>query len=225
MEIARCAGWGFIPPKECYALDKILAHMSSAWDKWGSDVCRQPKRAYASATSASDDSEVRIALWFEKLNTAPCDISRGVGVEGVTPAQHGSRSSATLPVLPFSLPSPQAFTILHPYMYTHRLDAALAGLLPLLPAFLETLAPGPSTDAPHARVSAALSSRSAIHALAAHLAASAGGSLSALMAHARHVKELWQDMVALGLYDAELWDALDLAWEVVLAALNLAAAQ
>ncbi|KAJ7618608.1 hypothetical protein FB45DRAFT_981190 [Roridomyces roridus] len=141
------------------------------------------------------------------------------------PAQHGSRSSATLPVLPFSLPSPQAFTILHPYMYTHRLDAALAALLPLPPAFLETLAPGPSADAPHARVSAALSSRSAIHALAAHLAASAGGSLSALMAHAGHVKELWQDMVALGLYDAELWDALDLAWEVVLAALNLAAAQ
>jgi hypothetical protein len=31
-------------------------------------------------------------------------------------------------------------------------------------------------------------------------------------------------MVALGLYDPELWDAVDLAWEVVLGALNLAAA-
>jgi hypothetical protein len=39
-----------------------------------------------------------------------------------------------------------------------------------------------------------------------------------------HVKEVWQDMVALGLYDPQLWDAIDLAWEVILGALNLAAA-
>ncbi|KAJ7151310.1 hypothetical protein C8R43DRAFT_1004787, partial [Mycena crocata] len=48
-------------------------------------------------------------------------------------------------------------------------------------------------------------------ALSAPLCASAAGNLSALMAHAGDVKELWPDMV----YDAELWDALDLAWEVV----------
>jgi hypothetical protein len=30
-------------------------------------------------------------------------------------------------------------------------------------------------------------------------------------------------MVALGLCDPELWDTVDLAWEVVLGALNLAA--
>ncbi|KAJ7618628.1 hypothetical protein FB45DRAFT_755942 [Roridomyces roridus] len=134
----------------------------------------------------------------------------------LTPAQPGLRSPANLPVLLFSLPSPQAFTILHPYMYTHRLDAALAALLPLPPAFLETLAPGLSGETPHAHVAAALSSRSALHTLAAHLVASAGGSLSALMTHAGHVKELWEDMVALGLYDTELWDALDLVWEVIL---------
>ncbi|KAJ7620144.1 hypothetical protein FB45DRAFT_929545 [Roridomyces roridus] len=101
-------------------------------------------------------------------------------------------------------------------MYTHRLEVALAALLPLPHAFLENL--------DIARISTTLSSRSAIHTLSSHLASSAGGSLSALMAHAVHVKELWQDMVALGLYDPELWDMLDLAWEVVLGALNLAAA-
>ncbi|KAJ6552196.1 hypothetical protein DFH09DRAFT_1366325 [Mycena vulgaris] len=37
------------------------------------------------------------------------------------------------------------------------------------------------------------------------------------------MQELWQDMVALGVYDPELWDALDLAWEVGLGVLNLAA--
>jgi hypothetical protein len=56
-----------------------------------------------------------------------------------------------------------------------------------------------------------------------NLCSSAGSSLQILTTHAAHVKELWQDMVALGLYDPELWDTVDLAWEVVLGALNLAA--
>ncbi|KAJ6565547.1 hypothetical protein DFH09DRAFT_1314838 [Mycena vulgaris] len=37
------------------------------------------------------------------------------------------------------------------------------------------------------------------------------------------VLPLWQDMVALGVYDSELWDALDLAWELVLGTLDSAA--
>ncbi len=49
------------------------------------------------------------------------------------------------------------------------------------------------------------------------------GGLTALTGHAAHVKELWQDMVALGLHDPELWDTLDLAWEITLGALNIAA--
>ncbi|KAJ6565582.1 hypothetical protein DFH09DRAFT_1081730 [Mycena vulgaris] len=56
-----------------------------------------------------------------------------------------------------------------------------------------------------------------------HALASASSNLSTLMGHAGHVKELWQDMVALSVYDPELWDALNLAWEVGLGALNLAA--
>ncbi|KAJ7079007.1 hypothetical protein C8R44DRAFT_824964 [Mycena epipterygia] len=44
------------------------------------------------------------------------------------------------------------------------------------------------------------------------------------MGHAGHVKELWQDMVALGLSDAPLCNALDSEWEVVLGALNLTVA-
>jgi hypothetical protein len=45
-----------------------------------------------------------------------------------------------------------------------------------------------------------------------------------LTSHAAHVKELWQDMATLGLYNCELWDTIDLAWEIVLEALNLVAA-
>ncbi|KAJ7639724.1 clp1-like protein [Mycena polygramma] len=143
------------------------------------------------------------------------------------PPQPRAPSSAalTLPVLPLALPSPQAFAILHAYMYTHRLDAALASLLPFPPAFLESLSGrGRGEHPPAAVVSAALGTPAVRHTLAAHLySAAGGGNIGALMAHAAHVKELWQDMVALGMYDAPLWDALDLAWEVVLGAMNLAA--
>ncbi|KAJ7434357.1 hypothetical protein FB451DRAFT_1418918 [Mycena latifolia] len=78
------------------------------------------------------------------------------------------------------------------------------------------IAAAPERDAPHAifPVHAVVLARGAFAILRANL--------SVLMGHAGHVKELGQDMVTLGMYDAELWDALDLTWEV-LGALNLAA--
>ncbi|KAJ6573036.1 hypothetical protein DFH09DRAFT_1362197 [Mycena vulgaris] len=127
-------------------------------------------------------------------------------------------ASATLPVLPLTLPSPHAFVILHALMYTHRLPPALAELLPSASSHGRN-----GEELTHATLLATLASPSALHALASHLCASSSSNLSTLMGHAGHVKELWQDMVALGVYDPELWDALDLAWEVVLGALNLAA--
>ncbi|KAJ7151318.1 hypothetical protein C8R43DRAFT_1127602 [Mycena crocata] len=93
-------------------------------------------------------------------------------------------------------------------------------------SFIESLAASfcsSGAPTPIALIHAALSTPQTRPALSAHLCASAAGNPSALMAHAEHVKELWQDMVALGLYDAKLWDALDLAWEVVLGGLNLTA--
>ncbi|KAJ7151301.1 hypothetical protein C8R43DRAFT_924179 [Mycena crocata] len=145
------------------------------------------------------------------------------------PPARSSSSRAVLPVCPIALPSPQAFSILHAFMYTHRLDAALSALLPLPSSFIESLAASYSSASargaptPIALIHAVLSAPQMRHALSAHLCASAAGNVNALLAHAGHVKELWQDMVALGLYDAELWDALDLSWEVVLGGLNLAA--
>ncbi|KAJ6573033.1 hypothetical protein DFH09DRAFT_1261028 [Mycena vulgaris] len=140
-------------------------------------------------------------------------------------APSGRTASATLPVLPLTLPSPHAFAIIHTFMYTHRLAPALTALLPLPPAFLASASSRGRSgeELTHATLLATLASPPALHALASHLCASASSNLSTLMGHAGHVKELWQDMVALGMYDPELWDALDLAWEVVLGALNLAA--
>ncbi|KAG5643516.1 hypothetical protein DXG03_000708 [Asterophora parasitica] len=123
--------------------------------------------------------------------------------------------SIQLPVLPLSMPSPPAFAILHSFMYHHRLDSVLKGLFPMPSGFLQSVS--------HDAVRGALASGSTLHQLSSYLAQSASGNLTTLMTHVAHVKELWQNMVALGVHDPELWDTLDLAWEVILGALNLAA--
>lgn len=102
-------------------------------------------------------------------------------------------------------------------MYHHRLDVVLKALFPLPSQFLHNLS--------HHTVQSTLASGNLLHQLSTYLCSSASSNLQTLTTHAAHVKELWQDMVALGLHDPELWDTVDLAWEVVLGALNLAAAQ
>ncbi|KAG6860533.1 hypothetical protein C0995_010104 [Termitomyces sp. Mi166 len=121
-----------------------------------------------------------------------------------------------LPVLPFSVPSPAAFSVLHSFMYHHRLEAVLKALFPMPSGFLQSLS--------HEVVRAALASGPTLHQLSSYLCSSASGNPQTLTVHAAHVKELWQTMVALGLFDHELWDTVDLAWEVILGAFNLAAA-
>ncbi|KAJ7201165.1 hypothetical protein GGX14DRAFT_699575 [Mycena pura] len=148
------------------------------------------------------------------------------------PRRPCARASVSLPVIQLSLPSPPAFAILQSWMYTGRLDTAISALLPVPSSFLECLAgaqsatssiSGSAPDPAHAFLAGTLSSCTAQHAPAAHLCAAASGNLTALMEHVGHVKELWQDMVALGVCDPGLWAALDVAWETVLGAMNLAA--
>ncbi|KAJ6573073.1 hypothetical protein DFH09DRAFT_857695, partial [Mycena vulgaris] len=116
------------------------------------------------------------------------------------PAGYSRTAGATLPVLPLTLPSPHASALLHVFMYTRRLAPALTALLPLPPTFFSSSSShGRSAEElTHSTLPATLTSPPALHALASHL----------------------QDMVTLGVYDPELWDALDLAWEVVPGALN-----
>ncbi|KAJ6565510.1 hypothetical protein DFH09DRAFT_1314808 [Mycena vulgaris] len=91
--------------------------------------------------------------------------------------------------------SSHAFAILRAFMYIHRLAPFLSSSSSRSPSHGEELA--------HQSLLATLSSPLALHALASHLCA-ASSNLSAFLSHAGHVKELWQDMVALGVYDPEL---------------------
>jgi len=133
-----------------------------------------------------------------------------------SPQPHGN--TVTIPILPLAVPSPQAFPTLHQYLYTHNVANLLYSLLPSLPsAFLSSI----SSDMIHST----LASGPKLHQLSAHCMANAqhGQPTQIIMGHAQHITALWRNAIALGVHDKDLWDAIDLAWEVVLGSLNLAA--
>ena len=124
--------------------------------------------------------------------------------------------SVTLPILPLSVPSPTTFAPLHTFLYTHSVSQLLSALVPAIPSsFLSTL------TSSHA-LRGTLSSGPALHTLSSHLVSSAPG-MGALTNVAQNIAAVWRNAVALGIHDPELWDCLDLAWEIVLGAMNLGA--
>lgn len=134
-----------------------------------------------------------------------------------TQARNGT---VTIPVLPLSVPSPAAFQTLHQYLYSHNMAQLLSTLLPSLPPqFLSTL----STQS----IRSTLGTGTKLHQLSAHCfsqtRAQGGHPTQILMGQAQHINALWRNAVALGCSDNDLWDVIDLAWEVVLGSLNLAA--
>jgi hypothetical protein len=115
-------------------------------------------------------------------------------------------------VVPTGVPHPESFPALHAYLYARSAPALLGALLGLAlpPSFA-----GPSDGA---RARAQLAGQ-----LAQALLHGAAGEPARLMAGAKRVVGLWRNMCSLGVVDPELWDALDLAWDAVLAALNTVA--
>jgi hypothetical protein len=113
-------------------------------------------------------------------------------------------ATLTVPVLPLCIPSPQTFPALQTYLYTKRIDALLAFLLPTMPPTLPA-------DAGHAQTSALQRE------FPAQLART--HSVAKLLSHAMRVNGLWRNACALGVHDDGLWTAITLGWEVLLDAL------
>jgi hypothetical protein len=111
-------------------------------------------------------------------------------------------STITLPVIPLCLPSPDTFAQLSGYLYTRRSTALLTSLLPCPPP-LDT--PLDSKTIPEFS-----------HKLAITY------TTHAMMKYAMRVNGLWRNVCALGLFDQGIWDAMDIAWEVLLTALAIA---
>jgi hypothetical protein len=69
-----------------------------------------------------------------------------------------------------------------------------------------------------------LASGQKLHQLSVHLLGAMKRDLQLMMSRASAIVGCWRNMVALGISDPDMWDALDLAYEVLLGAMNLAAA-
>lgn len=110
----------------------------------------------------------------------------------------------TVPILPLRIPYPNGFPALSAYLYTKDTKPLLASILPPAPRIPATI----ETD------------RSQISLYANMLAGMY--TPPALLYQAMAVHGLWQNVCALGIFDDELWDMMDLAWEVMLSAVAIA---
>ncbi|KAJ7726887.1 hypothetical protein B0H16DRAFT_1331884 [Mycena metata] len=113
------------------------------------------------------------------------------------------RTELVVPIQPLCLPSPAAFSHLSVFLYTKRADHLLKSLLPCPPP--------PTLD----------EDRTQLPAFAARLADTY--TLQALLLHVNSVHGLWQNAIVLGVHIDELWDQIDLAWEVLLSAMAISA--
>lgn len=119
-------------------------------------------------------------------------------------------------VVPIQVPDEHAFIGIHTFLVSRRLDRFIHQLIPV-PSQMITLStgrPGSSASNPLAHLSAP--------ALATYLAQNAQGDrVSALMGLAKNANNVWRTACSLGVYDKELWAAMDFSWEVILGALNM----
>ncbi len=81
--------------------------------------------AISSSKSSSSSDQVAIFPVHALPLAANCARLPVLPPSNPRPSVNGN---LTLPVLPFSLPSPAAFSVIHGYLYTHRLDAVMTAL-------------------------------------------------------------------------------------------------
>lgn len=124
-----------------------------------------------------------------------------------TATEPDSVGQMTLPVIPLCVPSPETFSRLSSYLYTKDASHLLSMLLPtgMLTSLLSH-ADMLDADAPEVQqFSNKLCATYTPH---------------ALLTHAMTINGLWRNVCALGIFDARLWEVLDLAWDIVIGALE-----
>lgn len=112
-----------------------------------------------------------------------------------------------LPVVPLCIPSPETFSPLSAYLYTKDVQHLLSSLLPSgLATPPNILSLDTDSDSPEF-------TQFSIKLRATYTA-------PALLTYAMAINGLWRNVVALGIFDERLWEALDIAWAAVLGALE-----
>jgi len=126
-----------------------------------------------------------------------------------TASESDSVGQMTLPVIPLCIPSPETFSQLSAYLYLKDASHLLATLLPtgtLTPTSILSLDSELDSDSPELQqFSEKLRATYTAH---------------ALLMHAMTINGLWRNACALGVFDGQLWEVLDLAWDAVIGALE-----
>ncbi|KZP30816.1 hypothetical protein FIBSPDRAFT_850254 [Athelia psychrophila] len=123
------------------------------------------------------------------------------------PCEPDTIGQMTVPVVPLCIPSPETFSPLSAYLYTKDAQHLLSTLLPSglsTPPHILSLDSDPDS-AEFTQFSSKLR---------------ATYTAPALLTHAMAINGLWRNVVALGIFDERLWEALDIAWAAVLGALE-----
>ncbi|KAG6865591.1 hypothetical protein C0991_001140 [Blastosporella zonata] len=113
-----------------------------------------------------------------------------------------------IPVRTLCLPSPATYARLSSFLYTKDVQTLIAALLPTPPT------------SPLVPISESLSSaqqRKNVSCYAYQIASTF--TTQVLLQHAMLVHGLWQNTCALGIFDDSLWDVIDAAWMVLVAAI------
>lgn len=119
------------------------------------------------------------------------------------PLHEGSQQEVEVPVFSICLPSPQSYSPLSRYLYTKQVDILLRTFLPCPPP--------PSFMDNRDRL---------LVQFATDLASTF--TLQTLAKYAINLHGLWQNVCALGIFDDDLWEAIDVMWKILLTSLAVA---
>ncbi|KAI0772739.1 hypothetical protein BD413DRAFT_438189, partial [Trametes elegans] len=111
-----------------------------------------------------------------------------------------------LPVVPLAVPCPRMFLPVVMFVYSFRQSTFVSVLLPCAAFEL----PADSVATPLAE-----------HVPQYAQALADEGDMARLCRIAKNVHDVWRNMVALGVVEDRMWEALDIAWEIVLTAMEL----
>ena len=168
--------------------------------------CPTHMLAVYSHNAAAQKRKVTLFPTHQLILAAHCNNMPSFPTSHPNPAAPGS--TVQIPVVPMCLPSPETFSILQSYLYTKRIDALLAKLLPTPPPSMT------DTNIPLSDI---------IKRLVHHLAATC--SISSLALHAMLINGVWRNACALGVYDNKLWNAIEVTWGAIVGAIDMSNAQ
>jgi hypothetical protein len=175
---------------------------------FSSDMPTHMLAVYSRQCSASPNPTRRVMLFPTHNIVMAVHCAHLPMLPKSTATEPDSVGQMILPVVPLCVPSPETFSQLSAYLYTKDASHLLAMLLPTATQTPTSVLPlNELLDADAQKLQQFSSKLRATY------------TPHALLAYAMTINGLWRNVCALGIFDAQLWEILDLAWGLVIGAL------